>query len=52
VIDEIGYCGPIMLEIISSNPDDDILRSADKLRSMGWGNLRSGKSHKSEHGVG
>ena len=36
VLQEIGYDGPPMLEIISDTPDDDIAASASALDDMGW----------------
>lgn len=37
VLAEIGYCELPVLEIISHQPDQDILSSADKLAAMGYG---------------
>jgi len=36
VLEEIGYRGPPMLEIISETPDDDLPASVAALDAMGW----------------
>ena len=36
VLSEIGYAAPLVLEIISLQPDDDIAASIARLSSMGW----------------
>ena len=36
VLSEVGYRGPAMLEVISDNPDRDIIESARRLGEMGF----------------
>ncbi len=36
VLEEISYRGPVVLEIISADPDEDLGRAAQMLAAMGW----------------
>jgi len=39
LLEEVGYAGPPMLEIISPQPDTDIPASIEALETMGWGQV-------------
>lgn len=36
VLEDIGYRGPVVLEIVSPDPDEDMEKAALKLAAMGW----------------
>ncbi len=36
VLEEIQYRGPVVLEIISGDPDEDMAKAAQELAAMGW----------------
>jgi sugar phosphate isomerase/epimerase len=39
VLEQIGYEGPPMLEIICDQPDTEIPASVEALEAMGWGRI-------------
>jgi len=39
LLEEVGYTGPPMLEIICEHPDTEIPASIEALETMGWGRI-------------